>query len=373
MLGPVFTLATILAAQASNLGDVKGESLRRRTSAETACAFLTPNPGLYLTCGDGSTCPSHDSDCCKTQSRGGRARCWAGRTMCADLDNYWSTSLYRSGYDYSCATNCDTNGGPRRCTGNCVGWRQTTGCTSTSSRDPDNDKDCATMIPPTDSGFCECSDGTTRPLDCDTEDDWLSRRDWETCAEACRVPLYTPTYNMINMIGGTDPDSNGWYKPVFDSGSILNWVNGIYTLYENGDWWRINKEADLHYRYGECGPLDNPESLSEACCNQGATELSNGGVACPHFDSIVNSTELLNTGGPTSAPTEALHQTSEECLNLFEAGHPLAISSTCRGNWPSDEVSMTYYLHLENIELKKKLEDLEGEVAEMKRILNKLN
>jgi len=61
----------------------------------------------------------------------------------------------------------------------CVGWRQTGGCVSTGDREPDNDKDCGTLIWTIWSGYCECEWGKHL----DVGGSCTHRR--FTCAEAC--------------------------------------------------------------------------------------------------------------------------------------------------------------------------------------------
>lgn len=55
--------------------------------------------------------------------------------------------------------------------GSCISWRQTGGCTSHGTREPENDKSCTTKIWSIWSGYCECSWGKhevlpLRPLLC---------------------------------------------------------------------------------------------------------------------------------------------------------------------------------------------------------------
>lgn len=50
----------------------------------------------------------------------------------------------------------DIYGGNRR-KGNCVAWRRTLNCNPTGPRAPLEDRNCSDLIPPTESGFCECA------------------------------------------------------------------------------------------------------------------------------------------------------------------------------------------------------------------------
>jgi hypothetical protein len=50
----------------------------------------------------------------------------------------------------------DVMGGDRR-KGNCVAWRRTLNCLPSGPRAPLEDRNCSDLIPPTESGFCECS------------------------------------------------------------------------------------------------------------------------------------------------------------------------------------------------------------------------
>merc|ERR1719440_1434907 len=61
----------------------------------------------------------------------------------------------------------DILGGPRR-KGNCVAWRRTLNCNPTGPRAPLEDRNCSEMIPPTESGFCECANSQlTAAASCD--------------------------------------------------------------------------------------------------------------------------------------------------------------------------------------------------------------
>ncbi len=60
----------------------------------------------------------------------------------------------------------------------CSGWRQTDGCSAGGRREPSHDLDCSASVPPTASGYCECSVGPRIGIGCGHTE--LS------CAEVCR-------------------------------------------------------------------------------------------------------------------------------------------------------------------------------------------
>ena len=52
----------------------------------------------------------------------------------------------------------------------CVAWRQTTNCSSSSPREPLMDEHCSIRIAHDRSGFCECADGLSVEVDCDHDE-----------------------------------------------------------------------------------------------------------------------------------------------------------------------------------------------------------
>lgn len=63
----------------------------------------------------------------------------------------------------------------------CIGWRQTAGCDSNGSREPEFDLECDEIVPPGASGYCECSSGkTTANVGCSHVE--------LTCSQACADP-----------------------------------------------------------------------------------------------------------------------------------------------------------------------------------------
>jgi hypothetical protein len=60
--------------------------------------------------------------------------------------------------------------------GSCIAWRQTTECSGTGPRQPENDQGCGMVLEPGWSGFCECGQQVVQ-MDCGHSE--------VTCAQAC--------------------------------------------------------------------------------------------------------------------------------------------------------------------------------------------
>ena len=63
---------------------------------------------------------------------------------------------------------------------NCVKWRQTGQCKSDGPREPNNDKECVSVIADGWSGYCECADGR-KALEKGCDD-----HVYATCNQACK-------------------------------------------------------------------------------------------------------------------------------------------------------------------------------------------